>query len=81
MQETWKRTKKHFIQFLPLTIFLPGLGQDQKRLVPLMARFKAFTKGIYQSDNIKVSKQKKVGKGKRSKHILQHPRPVAYKKS
>jgi hypothetical protein len=29
-----------------------------------MSRFKAFTKGIYQSDNIKVPKQEKNWKGK-----------------
>ena len=34
------------------------------------SRFKAFTKGIYQSDSIDVSKQKKAGKGTRSERIL-----------
>jgi hypothetical protein len=58
----------------------PGRDRDRKRLVPLMSRFKASTKGIYQSDNIKMPKQKKVEKENRSERILQHPRSVTYRK-
>jgi len=39
-------------------------GTGPKRLVPLKSGFNAFTKGIYQSDNIKVPKQNKSSKGK-----------------
>jgi hypothetical protein len=51
----------------------------EKVCFPLMSRFKAFTKGIYQSDSIKVPKQEKSWKGKEiGAHFATFK--VAYKK-
>ena len=60
--------------------FLTGIGTGPKKVGRSCLDPKRSLKGFYQSDNIKVPKQKNVGKGKRSERILQHPRSVASKK-
>ena len=60
--------------------FPTRIGTGPKKVGRSCLDSKRSLKGFYQSDNIKVPKQKNVGKGKRSERILQHPRSVAYKK-
>ena len=60
--------------------FLIGIGTGPEKVGRSSLDSKRSLKGFYQSDNIKVPKQKNVGEGKRSERILQHPRSLAYKK-
>jgi hypothetical protein len=61
--------------------FLTGIGTGLKKVGRSCLDSKRSLKGFYQSDNIKVPKQKIDGKGKRSERILKHPpRSIAYKK-
>jgi hypothetical protein len=60
LQKTLNRVSQNgFATGIGIKIFLlTTTGMGSKGLVPLKSRFKVFIKGGYQSDNIKVPKQK-----------------------